>query len=82
MAQRHPNHIDLLVTDVVLTGMNGKTASEKLIALRPNQKVIFISGHTPDGIVQRGVLDHGAEFLQKPFRPSALAEKVRQVLDR
>ncbi len=82
VAERHPGHIDLLVTDVVLTGMNGKAASEKLTALRPGLKVIFVSGYTPDAIVQRGVLHQGAEFLQKPFRPSALAEKVRQVLDR
>ena len=81
VASRHPGQIQLLVTDVVLPGMNGKRLSEQLKRLHPSLKILFISGYTRDVISQRGVLDHGATFLQKPFSPDALAAKAREVLD-
>ncbi len=81
VAKQHPGNIQLLVTDVVLPGMNGKTVFERLKALLPNLAAFYISGYPREIIAQRGVLDEGAQFLQKPFSPDALAAKVREVLD-
>ena len=80
IAKGYPGQIHLLLTDVVLTGMNGKVLSERLRELRPNLRTVFISGYTANVIAKRGVLDHGAAFLQKPFSPDELAVKVREVL--
>ncbi|HYK88659.1 MAG TPA: ATP-binding protein [Acidobacteriota bacterium] len=74
-------HIHLLATDVVMPKMDGCELAERLIPLRPGMKVLFLSGHTDDAIVHHGVLKDGTPFLQKPFTPSAFAEKVRAVLD-
>jgi PAS domain S-box-containing protein len=79
-AGRHPGRIHLLLTDVVLPGMNGKELSERLKVSRPELKVLFISGYTADVIAHRGVLDHGLSFLHKPYSPAELAAKVRQLL--
>jgi PAS domain S-box-containing protein len=80
LAGRHPGQLDLLVTDVVLPGMNGKELSDRLKTARPLLKVLFISGYTADVIANHGVLDRGVAFLQKPFGPEELAAKVREVL--
>jgi DNA-binding response OmpR family regulator len=80
VAGRYPEEIHLLLTDVVLTGMNGKVLSEMLKKLRPNLRTVFVSGYTANVISERGVLDHGAVFLQKPFSPDELAAKVREAL--
>jgi CheY-like chemotaxis protein len=79
-AERHAGEIHLLLTDVVMPGMNGKELSERLKAKYPNLKVLFISGYTADAIAHHGVLDPGVAFLQKPFRPEELAERIREVL--
>jgi len=60
--------------------MNGKELFERLKEVRPNLKVLFVSGHTSDVIAHRGVLNHGVAFLPKPFSPVELAGKVREVL--
>jgi len=70
----------LLLTDVVLPGMNGKELSERLKALRPDLKVLFTSGYPADVIAHRGVLDHGVSFLHKPYDLHELAAKVREML--
>ena len=80
-ASQYANRIDLLVTDVVLPGMNGKEVSERLRLLRPDLKVLFISGYTADLIADRGVLPPGVVFLHKPFSAQELAVKVRDALD-
>lgn len=80
VAGRHSGSIHLLVTDVVMPGMDGRRLSERLKEVRPNLKVLFISGYTADLIASRGVLDRDVAFLQKPFSPDALAGKVREVL--
>jgi CheY-like chemotaxis protein len=74
-----PLHI--LVSDVVMPHLGGRQLAEQLGGIRPGLKVLFVSGYTDDEIVRHGV---GSEFdfLQKPFRPMALAHKVREVLDR
>jgi signal transduction histidine kinase/DNA-binding response OmpR family regulator len=81
IARSHSGPIDLLVTDVVMPGMNGKDLEQKLKAIRPQLKSIFMSGYTADVIAYHGVLDEGIHYLQKPFSVKVLAERVREVLD-
>ncbi|MEN6439478.1 MAG: heavy metal translocating P-type ATPase [Syntrophobacter sp.] len=82
LAVSHPGPIHLLITDVVMPGMNGKDLHEKLRALKPGLKCIYMSGYTADAIAHHGVLEEGIHFLQKPFSVKTMAEKARQVLDR
>jgi two-component system cell cycle sensor histidine kinase/response regulator CckA len=81
LAAEHPGSIDLLITDVVMPGMGGREAAERLGKVRPGLKVMYVSGYTDDAIVRHGVLEAETAFLQKPFSGSALAAKVRAVLD-
>ncbi len=73
--------IDLLLTDVVMPGMNGRELAEALMPARPNMKVIFVSGYTDNVIAYHGILKPGVFFINKPLIPSVLAMKVREVLD-
>jgi CheY-like chemotaxis protein len=82
LARAHDGTIHLLVTDVVMPGMNGREVADHLRALRPETRVLFTSGYTENVIVHRGVLEDGLAFLAKPYSPQALGEKVRQILDR
>jgi signal transduction histidine kinase len=71
---------DLILTDVVMPGMNGAQMRDRIVELRPGSKVLFMSGYTSDAIVHRGVLDEGIAFVQKPFNVRKLARKIRDVL--
>ncbi len=77
----HDAAIDLLITDVVMPEINGRELASLLKALRPDLKVLFISGYTDDAILQNHIMSPGVSFLQKPFTPDTLARKVREVLD-
>jgi two-component system cell cycle sensor histidine kinase/response regulator CckA len=81
VAGEHEGPIHLLMTDVVLPGINGRQVAELLTAVRPGIRVLYLSGYTDDAIVRHGVLEPGVAFLQKPFSPAVLGRKVREVLD-
>jgi signal transduction histidine kinase len=80
LARDHHERIDLLLTDVVLRGMNGRELAEQFTERYPSARVLFTSGYTDDVIAQRGVI-LGIDFLPKPYSVEALLDKVREVLD-
>jgi two-component system cell cycle sensor histidine kinase/response regulator CckA len=74
--------LHLVLTDVVMPGMSGRDLVERLLGLRRDFKVLYMSGYTDDAIVQHGVLDPGIQFIQKPFTLEALAHKLRTALQK
>ena len=81
LAARHAGAIHLLITDVVMPGMNGKELLQRLRAAHPELKCLFMSGYTANVIAHHGVLDAGVQFLQKPFTIHSLSARVRELLD-
>jgi len=81
LARSHAAHIDLLITDVVMSEMNGRDLAQQLLALHPHLKVLFMSGYTADVIAHRGMLDQGVHFVQKPFSSEDFARSVHHVLE-
>jgi len=79
---RHSGKIDLLLTDVVMPGINGRVLSEKLQPKQPGMRVLFISGYTDSFIAGHGVLERSMTLLHKPYTEDALIGKVREVLDK
>jgi two-component system cell cycle sensor histidine kinase/response regulator CckA len=79
----HPErgHIDLLFTDVVMPHMSGKELADRIQSLYPHTKILFTSAYTENAIMHQGILNEGIALLQKPFTPSALAQKVREILN-
>jgi CheY-like chemotaxis protein len=82
ISQKHRGPIHLMITDVVMPGMSGHELAHRLAPLHPKMNVLYVSGYTEDAITHHGVLDGGTALLQKPFRPSDLARKVCELLDR
>jgi two-component system cell cycle sensor histidine kinase/response regulator CckA len=80
LCEKHDGKIHLLVTDVVMPKMSGPQLAEKVVAMRPGIRALFMSGYTDDAIVNHGVLESGVDFLQKPLTPDAVARKIREVL--
>jgi two-component system cell cycle sensor histidine kinase/response regulator CckA len=79
--EQHQGQIDLVLTDVIMPGLSGREVVDRLLKVRPELRVLFMSGYTDDAIVHQGVLDEAANFIQKPFAPDSLARKVREVLN-
>jgi PAS domain S-box-containing protein len=73
--------VDLVISDVVMPEMGGRELGRRLASLRPSLPVLYISGYTGEDVTQRGLLEPGAPFQQKPFAPEELARKVREMLD-
>jgi CheY-like chemotaxis protein len=80
-ARNHDGRIDLLVTDVVMPGLGGRALVGQFVQQQPAARVLYMSGYTDASIVQQGILEDGVAFIQKPFTPTALLQKVRDVLD-
>jgi len=80
LCENKDTHIDLLLTDVVMPGMSGVELKKKIEIIRPGIKVLFMSGYTSNVIANRGVLEKGVHFIQKPFRMKDLARKVREAI--
>jgi PAS domain S-box-containing protein len=81
IASREQGNIDLVLTDVVMPGMNGRGLVERLAGIRPTMKSLYMSGYTDDDIIRRGFIEPTKSFLQKPFTSEALLQTVRKVLD-
>ena len=73
--------IDLVVTDVVMTGINGRELAERLKAMRPGMKLLFMSGHTDDAVLRHGLLQDATRLITKPYTPAELKQRIREVLD-
>ena len=82
VADKHKGEIDLLITDVIMPKVSGIELAEELRKRRPLMKVLYMSGYTDNAVVNRGVLEKEAAFLQKPFTPGVLTDKVREVLEK
>ncbi len=81
LERQYSDTIDLLLTDVIMPGISGPKLAAELSPIRPDMKVLYMSGYTEDSIIHKGVIPEGTEFLQKPFTPGSLSGKVRAVLD-
>ena len=74
-------NIDLLLTDIVMPEINGRELGEKMAQQCPNLKILYMSGYVDNAILEDGEIVQGTSFIQKPFSPQALAQKVRTILD-
>ena len=79
LAGRHPEVV-LLITDVVMPGMNGRKLAEEALRRHPSLKVLFTTGYTRNAIVHNGVLDEGVELLPKPFSLESMSAKITKLL--
>ena len=81
LVEKHKGPIDLLMTDVVMPGMNGRELAERLIRIQPTMRVLFTSGYTENIIVHHGIVEENLNFIGKPYTMQALAQKIREVLE-
>jgi CheY-like chemotaxis protein len=81
LAAEYEGEIHLMLTDVVMPSMSGRELAEQLMPLRPEMRVLYMSGYTDDAIVHHGVLEEGTAFIAKPFSIDSLALKLRETLD-
>jgi DNA-binding NtrC family response regulator len=79
--EKYKGDISLLITDVVMPEMNGRELSDRVTAMRPGVKCLYMSGYPADGITKESVLDDRVSFIQKPFKIEEFAGAVRNVLD-
>ena len=81
VARSHEGLIHMLLTDVVMPGISGRSTAESLVQSRPEARVLYMSGYTDEALTRHGILEPGLYLIQKPFTPGALARRVREVLD-
>jgi len=81
VCEKHSGNIHLLLSDMVLPKTSGREIAKRVGTLRPGVKILFMSGYTDDALIRGNGLDSSSAFLQKPFSKTALALKVREVLD-
>ncbi len=81
LCEHHQGPIHLMLTDVVMPQMSGRQLAERMASLRPQMKVLFMSGYTDNAIVHHGVLNEDTAYIQKPFSPDDLIKKIREVLE-
>jgi len=81
LARQYPHRIDLLLTDVVMPGINGRELAETVTRERADVRVLFASGYTDDASLLHGIRTDELSFLQKPFSPVDLVRRVRSLLD-
>ena len=81
VAEGHRGPLDLLLSDVVMPRMGGPELAQALLAKHPELRVLYMSGYTDHPMVRRGVVNAGVAFLQKPFTPTVLVARVREVLE-
>jgi CheY-like chemotaxis protein len=81
LAQNHRRPIQLLIADVVMPHIGGRAVADQVAVLQPGIKVLFVSGYMDDAVVRHGIVRDETAFLQKPYSPTGLARKVREVLD-
>ena len=82
IAERHKEPIDLMITDVVMPQMSGHELVERLAPLRPDMSVLYMSGYDDKMVADHGPADGYRHFLQKPFHPNDVANKIREILDK
>ncbi len=82
LSKERKEPIDMVLTDVVMPGMNGRQLADQLIRLRPKMKVLYMSGYTDNAVFHHGVLEEGVNYIQKPFTIGGLIKKMREVLDK
>jgi PAS domain S-box-containing protein len=80
LARAHPGGIDLLLTDIVMPGMNGRELAEQLVRIDPGVRVLFTSGYPADTIIRHGITEGRVAFIQKPYAGSELLSKIRSTL--
>jgi CheY-like chemotaxis protein len=81
LCERYESNIELLLTDVMMPQMSGQELSTKLLKLRPATRVLFMSGHSENASIHHGVIKDGTDFIEKPFSPQAITQRIREVLD-
>lgn len=81
VTKEYTDQIDLMLTDIIMPEMNGRELAEKMRVEKPLLKILFMSGYTGEEMRNRGVLEPGTNFIQKPFSPDSLVEKVREILE-
>src|SRR5207248_2782660 len=82
IASKHAGPIHLLLSDVVMPQTSGRDLADRIVEMRPEIRVLWMSGYTDDTIAHHGILEPGLHFLQKPFTPASLGDKIREVLDK
>jgi two-component system, cell cycle sensor histidine kinase and response regulator CckA len=80
LAERHKDEICLLLTDIMMPGMNGVELAARVTSILPDIPVFFMSGYADQDLVRHGLLKPGTHFVQKPFTPRELADRVREIL--